>query len=125
MAFIALSKTTVKEVAGVEPKLTAVAFVKPRPMIDTVFPPATEPLLGFTKMMRGGMAMLEVFGRLPLVSLPLDALTDVAPAIARYWRDWDNLTVGKDSEVASRSATKGNAGNVEEICAADFNYFPT
>jgi hypothetical protein len=85
-AFIALSKTTVKEVAGVEPKVIAVAFVKPKPMIDTVFPPATEPLLGFTKMMRGGLTMLEVFGRLPLVPLPLDALTDVAPAIARYWR---------------------------------------
>ena len=38
-AFIVESETTVNEVAIVEPKATAVVFVNPEPLIDTVFPP--------------------------------------------------------------------------------------
>lgn len=48
--------TTVNEVAIVEPKATAVAFVKLAPLIDTVLPPAAAPLFGVT-LLRTGAAM--------------------------------------------------------------------
>jgi hypothetical protein len=53
MAFIAVLETTVNEGATVEPKITAVVFVKPEPLIDTVFPPAAGPLLGLTLLTTG------------------------------------------------------------------------
>ena len=36
-AFITVLETTVNEVAAVEPKVTAVAFVKPEPLMTGVF----------------------------------------------------------------------------------------
>ena len=45
--------TTVNEVAIVEPKATAVVFVKFAPPIDTVLPPAAGPLLRVTFLMMG------------------------------------------------------------------------
>lgn len=52
-AFIVESETTVNEVAIVEPKATAVAFVNPEPLMDTVFPPGTGPDEGLTFVMVG------------------------------------------------------------------------
>lgn len=53
MALIAESEMTVKEVAIVEPKATAVAFVKAEPVIDTVFPPETGPEEGLILVIVG------------------------------------------------------------------------
>ena len=45
-AVIVVGLTTVTSVAGVVPKLTAVAPVKPVPVIVTTVPPAGEPEVG-------------------------------------------------------------------------------
>lgn len=50
--FISVLETKVKEV-GVEPKATAVAFVKPEPVITTLFPPVAGPLGGFRALTIG------------------------------------------------------------------------
>ena len=46
VAVIVVSLTTVKEVAGLEPKLTAVAPRKSVPVMVTLVPPVSGPLLG-------------------------------------------------------------------------------
>jgi hypothetical protein len=52
-AFITVLETNIKEVAGVEPKVTAVAFVKPEPVMTTLVPPAVGPLVGFITLIIG------------------------------------------------------------------------
>lgn len=52
-ASITVSEATMNEVAAVEPKVTAVAFVKPEPLITAVFPPAAGPPVGFTPLTAG------------------------------------------------------------------------
>src|SRR5262249_16813511 len=52
-AVIVVSFTTVKFVAGVVPKLTAVAPVKPVPMTVTRVPPAAGPLVGLRPVTAG------------------------------------------------------------------------
>jgi hypothetical protein len=52
-AVIVESETTVNVVAIVEPKAIAVAFVKPEPLIETVFPPETGPEEGLTFVIVG------------------------------------------------------------------------
>jgi hypothetical protein len=52
-AFIVESETTVNETAIVELKATAVAFVKPEPVIDTMFPPKTGPEEGLMLVIVG------------------------------------------------------------------------
>jgi hypothetical protein len=49
-----VSETTVKEAAIVPPKETAVAPVKPLPVIVTDAPPATEPDDGLNPVTDGG-----------------------------------------------------------------------
>jgi hypothetical protein len=51
--FITVLEITVNEVAAVEPKVTAVAFVKPEPLMTTVFPPVAGPLVGLTVLTIG------------------------------------------------------------------------
>jgi hypothetical protein len=46
IAVIPVSETTVKDVAGAAPKLTAVASVNPVPVMVTVLPPVSGPELG-------------------------------------------------------------------------------
>jgi hypothetical protein len=53
VAVIDVSLLTVKVVAAVAPKLTALAPVKPVPVMVTLFPPAVDPLLGFTFVTAG------------------------------------------------------------------------
>ena len=48
-----MSSTTVTPVAAVAPKSTAVAPVKPVPVIVTDVPPATGPLVGLTPVTVG------------------------------------------------------------------------
>lgn len=50
---IVVGETTVNDVAGVEPKVTAVAEVKPVPVRVTVFPPAVGPWSGLTPLSAG------------------------------------------------------------------------
>jgi hypothetical protein len=52
-AFIVELDTTENDVAMVEPKATAVMFVKFAPPIDTVLPPAVGPLFGVMLLMTG------------------------------------------------------------------------
>ncbi len=49
MAVIWVAESTVNEVAAVAPKVTAVAPVKPVPVIVTEVPPACGPLFGLTR----------------------------------------------------------------------------
>lgn len=81
-ALITVAESTVNEVAEVEPNVTAVPFVKPEPMMDTVFLPAVEPVVGFT-MLTAGVARaatpLEVYGRVSLIPDPLVTLSMVPP----------------------------------------------
>jgi hypothetical protein len=51
-ATITVSEATVNE-AAVEPKVTAVAFVKPEPIMIAVFPPVAEPLVGLIVLTTG------------------------------------------------------------------------
>jgi hypothetical protein len=53
MALITVGETTVNEVAALDPKVTAVAFVKPDPLMETVFPPAAGPPVGLTLLTTG------------------------------------------------------------------------
>jgi hypothetical protein len=56
-AVIDWSLFTVKDVAGMEPKSTAVVpQLKTDPLIVTTVPPAVLPLLGLTKVITGGAA---------------------------------------------------------------------
>jgi hypothetical protein len=57
-ALITVSETTLNEVAAVKPKVTAVAFVKPKPLITAVFPPAIGPLVGLTVLTTGAATLL-------------------------------------------------------------------
>ena len=50
---IEVALTTLNEVAALPPKLTAVAPVKPAPVIVTAVPPAAEPLFGATEVTAG------------------------------------------------------------------------
>mgnify|MGYP001658460419 CR=1 FL=1 len=52
-AIINVAETTVNEVTATEPKVTAVAFVKPEPKMETLFPPAAGPLVGFALLTTG------------------------------------------------------------------------
>ena len=52
-AVILVALTTVTSVAAVVPKSTAVAPVKPVPVIVTDVPPATGPLVGLTAVTAG------------------------------------------------------------------------
>ena len=52
-AVICVGETTVKEVAGVVPKVTAVAPVRLTPVRVTVFPPEMGPWLGTTPLRAG------------------------------------------------------------------------
>ena len=54
MAVIVVSSTTVTPVAAVVPKFTAVAPVKPVPVIVTDVPPAAGPLVGLMPVTVGG-----------------------------------------------------------------------
>jgi hypothetical protein len=54
IATIDVSLFTVKLVAGVEPKVTPVAPVKPVPVIVTAVPPLGEPVLGDSAVTVGG-----------------------------------------------------------------------
>jgi hypothetical protein len=56
--FITVLEITVNEVAAVEPKVTAVAFVKPEPLITAAFPPTAEPLVGLTVLTTGAVIPL-------------------------------------------------------------------
>ena len=53
---IVVSLTTVRFVAAVVPKSTAVAPVKPVPVIVTGVPPASEPLVGVRPVTVGAAA---------------------------------------------------------------------
>nr|WP_218003060.1 hypothetical protein [Nocardia asiatica] len=48
-----VSELTVNEVAGVAPKFTAVAPVRPVPVMTTVVPPASTPAFGATAVTVG------------------------------------------------------------------------
>ena len=52
-AVMEVDETTVKLVAGVPPKVTAVAPSNPVPVMVTVVPPLTGPLGGLTAVMVG------------------------------------------------------------------------
>ena len=54
VAVIEVAEFTVKPVAGVAPKLTAVAPVKPVPVMVTEVPPATGPDVGEIEVTTGG-----------------------------------------------------------------------
>ena len=56
-AVIEVSLTTVTFVAGVVPKSTAVAPVKPVPVIVTSVPPSVGPLVGLTPVTVGAAAV--------------------------------------------------------------------
>jgi hypothetical protein len=84
MALITASENTVNELAGVEPKVTAVAFVKPEPMMTIVFPPAAGPLVGFTRLTTGvarASTTLEAYGRVPPIPDSLITLAMVPPVV--------------------------------------------
>ena len=53
-AVIWVALSTVKLVAAVPPKLTAVAPLKPEPVIVTDVPPAAGPVFGATVVITGG-----------------------------------------------------------------------
>jgi predicted glycosyltransferase len=53
-AAISLSVTTMNKLAALEPKVTAVASLKPEPLIATRFPPATGPEVGLIVVTVGG-----------------------------------------------------------------------
>jgi hypothetical protein len=57
-ALMAVSDRTVKSAAGVPPKLTALAPVKPLPVMTTVLPPASTPLLPAMPLTVGAEAAL-------------------------------------------------------------------
>ena len=59
-AVIDVSLTTVTFVAAVVPKSTAVAPVKPVPVIVTKVPPAVEPLVGLRPVTVGAAAAVYV-----------------------------------------------------------------
>lgn len=75
--FIVKLETTVNEVATVEPKATAVVFVKLAPPIDTVLPPAAGPLLGVTLLTTGAAAYVYV---VPAALVPPGPVTRTEPA---------------------------------------------
>ena len=54
VAVIDVAELTVKPVAGVAPKLTAVAPVKPVPVMVTEVPPAVGPVVGEIEVTVGG-----------------------------------------------------------------------
>ena len=54
VAVIDVAELTVKPVAGVAPKLTAVAPVKPVPVMVTEVPPAVGPVVGVVEVTVGG-----------------------------------------------------------------------
>jgi hypothetical protein len=53
VAVIAVSESTEYDAAGVAPKLTPVASVKPVPVIVTVVPPVAGPVSGPTRLTVG------------------------------------------------------------------------
>ena len=53
VAVICVALLTVKPVAAVAPNFTAVAPVKPVPVIVTLVPPAADPLVGLTAVTVG------------------------------------------------------------------------
>jgi hypothetical protein len=55
VALIWVALLTVNDVAGVEPKLTAVALPRPPPLIVTVVPPASGPDAGLTPVTVGAL----------------------------------------------------------------------
>jgi hypothetical protein len=59
-AKMVVSETTMNEVAAVEPKLTAVAPVKPVPVIVTELAPLTEPMFKPMPVTVGAAAALYV-----------------------------------------------------------------
>ena len=59
VALIERSLTTTKLVAGMEPKFTAVALVKPTPLRVTEVPPAIEPLEGEMLITYGDKSSLD------------------------------------------------------------------
>ena len=59
-AVIVVSLTTVRPVAAVVPKSTAVAPVKPVPVIVTGVPPAVVPLVGLRPVTAGAAAAVKV-----------------------------------------------------------------
>ena len=56
VAVICVSESTVKLVAATAPKSTAVAAVKPEPVIVTDVPPANGPAVGLTAVTTGSAA---------------------------------------------------------------------
>ena len=62
LAVIVVSLTTVKLVAAVVPKSTAVAPVKPLPVIVTNVPPAAGPAVGLRPVTVGATAYSELIG---------------------------------------------------------------
>jgi hypothetical protein len=60
VAVIDVALLTVNEGAAVDPKLTAVAFVKLVPVIATLVPPATGPVFGLIAVTVGATATVVV-----------------------------------------------------------------
>jgi hypothetical protein len=77
VAVIWLSESTVKLVAAVPLKSTAVALLKPLPEIVTLLP--TGPLLGVKPLITGGTVTVKL---VPLVPVPFGPLTSIGPVVA-------------------------------------------
>ena len=78
MAVMVVGDVTVKEVAGVPPKLTAVVPVKPLPVMVTVVP--GPPLAGAEELIAGGGGMKVKPPRLPVPALLVTATLPEAAA---------------------------------------------
>ena len=72
IAVICVDELTVKLVAFADPKVTAVAFANPVPVITTEVPPLFEPVEG---------EMLVIVGAATYVYLSADVIADVPPAV--------------------------------------------
>ena len=81
VAVIDVSLLTVKPVAAVAPKFTAVAPVNPVPVIVTDVPPAAGPLLGVTLVTVGAPTNVNwSFALVALVPPTVVTLTSTVPA---------------------------------------------
>jgi hypothetical protein len=75
VAVIDVSETTVKDAAAVEPNETALAPMKPVPVIVTCVPPATGPALGLTPVTPGADTYVNASAEPPDAEVPPGVVT--------------------------------------------------
>ena len=89
VAVICVSETTVKFVAAVEPKLTAVAPVNPTPEMVTKLPPDSEPEIGDKFETVGG----RLPAKIPNEDAPIAPVARQAETAGQLTR---NIAIGPD-----------------------------